>query len=301
MDKLSKDELLHALFYDLDKGYVPADKLYKQAKAINSDITLEEVKKFVNARASREKKAYKGSNSYVAKKALEEIELDIADMTYLKGSKKYMLVGIDIFTKLGWAVPMDSKSSAETAEALEQILKKIGTPDKIYTDSGSEFQGETAKLMAKHKITHQTTLAHANFAERFIRTLKNKINDRVEFTKNDWVKFVPNVLNQYNSTEHRTTRLTPLEAKKAKNSETVKDNIDSNATYTRTYETLSVGDYVRLLNKKDKYGKLKEHVSNWSDEKYKIISISVRHGVKHFKLEDYPKLFLRHEIKKTTR
>ena len=83
-----------------------------------------------------------------------------------------MLVGVDIFSKYGHAVPMSSKSSAETATALKEILEHIGTPKTVYTDCGFEFLGETAKVLKAHKIVHQTTIAHANFAERFIRTLK---------------------------------------------------------------------------------------------------------------------------------
>jgi hypothetical protein len=300
MDKLTNKELLTVLFYDIDKGYVPADKLLKQAKEIRPEMKIQEVRDFVNKQPSREKKKYKGENSFIAKGPLDEIELDIADMRYSDGSQDYMLVGIDIFTKLGHAVPIPSKSANETAIALKQILDKIGIPKAIYTDCGSEFLGATAKLMKENNIEHITTLAHANFAERFIRTLKNMINDRVEITNNDWVKFVPNVLKQYNNTEHRTTKLKPVDAVKDENVSVVKSNILDHAKKTRMYEDLHVGDMVRILKKKDKYGKLKEHVSNWSDEKYKITDISTHHEVTYFKLDKHSKLFLRHEIKLTS-
>ena len=302
MGKLSTQELLMNLFYDIDNGFIPADKLLKQAKQYKSDITMQDCKDFVSKQPSKEKKAYRGHNSYISEKPLEEIELDIADMNHIKntGNKRYMLVGIDIFSKYGHAAPMSSKSSAETAVALKEMLEQIGRPQTIYTDCGSEFLGETAKVMKEHKIVHQTTIAHANFAERFIRTLKNKINDRVEFSGNkDWMRFVPIVLKQYNNTEHRTTKLKPIDAQKNENHATVKENLVSHAKHTRVYEDLAVGDYVRILKKKDKYGKMKEHVSNWSETRHKITDIPVHHDVTYFKVDNYPKLLLRHEIKLT--
>ena len=302
MDKLSTQELLMNLFYDIDNGFIPADKLLKQAKQYKSDITMQDCKDFVSKQPSKEKKAYRGHNSYISEKPLEEIELDIADMNHIKnkGNKRYMLVGIDIFSKYGHAVPMSSKSSAETAAALKEILDQMGIPQTIYTDCGSEFLGETAKVMKEHKIVHQTTIAHANFAERFIRTLKNKINDRVEFSGNkDWMRFVPIVLKQYNNTEHRTTKLKPIDAQKNENHSVVKENLVIHAKHTRVYEDLAVGDYVRILKKKDKYGKMKEHVSNWSETRHKITDIPVHHDVTYFKVDNYPKLLLRHEIKLT--
>ena len=66
------------LFYDIDNGFIPADKLLKQAKQYKSDITLQDCKDFVSKQPSKEKKAYRGHNSYISEKPWEEIELDIA-------------------------------------------------------------------------------------------------------------------------------------------------------------------------------------------------------------------------------
>ena len=176
-----------------------------------------------------------------------------------------------IFSKFGHAVPFKSTTAEATATALKEILDVIGIPKFIYTDNGSEFLGATAKLMKDNSIEHQTTLSHANFAERFIRTLKNKINDRVEFTQNkDWTRFLPIVLKQYNNTQHRSTNLTPNEARDPENNAKIKSNLIERSKNTRVYEHLEIGDYARILKKKDKYGKTKELISNFSDGKYKI-------------------------------
>lgn len=300
MDKLTNNELLMLLYYDIDKGFVPADKLLKQAREHRPDIKLDEVRQFLSKQPSKEKKLYKGHNSYIANGPLEEIELDTAYMKYLDGSVNFLLVGIDIFTKFGHAVPLNSTTAEATATALKEILDVIGIPKYIYTDNGSEFLGATGKLMKDNNIEHQTTLSHANFAERFIRTLKNKINDRVEFTQNkDWTRFLPIVLKQYNNTQHRSTNLTPNEARDPEKNAKIKRNLIEHSKNTRVYENLEIGDYVRILKKKDKYSKMKEHVSNWSEEKYKITDMPIHHDVKYFKLDKYHKLVRRHEIKLT--
>ena len=43
-------------------------------------------------------------------------------------------------------------------------------------------------------ITHVITLTHANVAERFIRTLKNQIYDRVRFTSAPWTEMLEPVI-----------------------------------------------------------------------------------------------------------
>jgi hypothetical protein len=123
------------------------------------------------------------------------------------------------------------------------------------------------------------------------------LSDRVGITRNDWIKFLPNVLNQYNHTQHRTTGLTPLDAAKAENIHKVRDSIINHAKATRVYEDLHVGDSVRVLKKKDKYGAMKEHVSNWTEQKYKIVDISEHLRITYYKLDGHAKLMLRHEIK----
>ena len=72
MPELSKDDLLSNLYYDLDKGYGSAQSLYKQARreaddrGEHLDISLEYVKNWIKKQPNKQRKGYKGYNSYKA-------------------------------------------------------------------------------------------------------------------------------------------------------------------------------------------------------------------------------------------
>ena len=66
MDQLTTNELLMLLYYDIDKGFIPAEKLLKRAREHRPDIKLDEVRQFLSKQPSKEKKLYTGHNSYIA-------------------------------------------------------------------------------------------------------------------------------------------------------------------------------------------------------------------------------------------
>ena len=85
------------------------------------------------------------------------------------------------------------------------------------------------------------------FAERAIRTLKDQIRVRQDaLGDKDWTEYLPDVLEQYNSTERVTTKMTPEEAQKQSNAEEVRESIESKAKFNRKYPKLDVGDRVRI-------------------------------------------------------
>ena len=47
MSRLSSEQILSKIYYDLERGYGNAKSLYEQAKEEGAVITLEEVKKFM--------------------------------------------------------------------------------------------------------------------------------------------------------------------------------------------------------------------------------------------------------------
>ena len=91
--------------------------------------------------------------------------------------------------------------------------------------------------------------------------------------------------------------MTPNDARLSYNRLQVKVNLEMHRHNTRTYPEVHVGDYVRLFFKKPLQAK-KEHLSNWSEEKYKVQSISESFGQKYYHLENYPRPALRHDMLK---
>ena len=96
---------------------------------------------------------------------------------YNKGNK-YLLCAIDIFSKYVWVVLLKDKKGTSIVNAFQKIISKGRKPNKIWVDQGSEFYNNSFKDFLKiNNIEMYSTYNEGKsaVAERFIRTLKNKI------------------------------------------------------------------------------------------------------------------------------
>ena len=107
--------------------------------------------------------------------------IDLADMQllskYNKGNK-YLLCAINIFSKYTWVVPKEDKNGTSIVNAFKEIVSEGRKPNKIWADQGSEFYNNSFKDFLKINDTEMYSTYNkgkSNVAERFIRTLKNKI------------------------------------------------------------------------------------------------------------------------------
>ena len=134
---------------------------------------------------------------------------------------------IDIFSKLADVIPMEERDGEHVLKALRASFKKMGYPMSVYSDDDGAFatKNQVQDFFNSEGIHHIVTKTHANVAERFIRTMKNKIHDRVRFNNMKWTDALTPALKQYNSTSHSSTRMTPSEAHKDDNEIHVKVNL----------------------------------------------------------------------------
>ena len=195
---------------------------------------------------------------------------------------------------------MENKDGVSVLPALKQSFEKMGYPISIYSDDDGAFKSVVKKFFDDEGINHIITLTHANVVERFIRTLKNMIYDRVRFNNGSWSAILPQVLNKYNASKHSSTKMTPKEAHDDKNHMDVRVNLTRREKNTRKYPEVNVNDRVKIYQKgRGNYTDRKETTSKWSKEVYKITSIDYdTTGNKNFKLEGLNKPYLRHEILK---
>ena len=90
-------------------------------------------------------------------------------------------------------------------------------PNKIRLDKGSEFYNTHFKKWLKNNnielySTHNEGKSVA--AERFIRTLKNKIYKYMtSISKNVYIDTLDDTVNEYNNTYHRTIKMKPTDVK----------------------------------------------------------------------------------------
>ena len=108
--------------------------------------------------------------------------VDLADMTLIsKFNKgiKYLLCVIDLFSRYSLVVGLKDKKGATVTNAFQNFLDKSKRkPNKIWVDHGSEFYDHIFKIFLKENdIEMYSTLNEGKsvVAERFIKTLKNKI------------------------------------------------------------------------------------------------------------------------------
>ena len=102
-------------------------------------------------------------------------------------------------------------------------------------------------------------------AERFIRTLKNKIFKHVTaISKNVYFDVLDDIVDKYNNTVHRTIKMKPIDV-----------TSDSYAEYNEDFNEkdpkFKVGDHVRISKYKHIFAK--GYTSTWSEEVFVVSGI----------------------------
>ena len=135
------------------------------------------MKRFLESQEVRQETTRKRRDgSCVPVAACEEFECDLAEFD---SGQRYMLVRVDVFSKQCAAAPMDGKRPETVVAALRQCFAELGIPVRIYTDKGGEFENRIMDaFLASLQVTLVTTRSYANFVERMIRTLKEKVRVR---------------------------------------------------------------------------------------------------------------------------
>jgi len=143
-------------------------------------------------------------------------DADLMDMQDLKEDNDgvaYLLVVIDLLSRYAWLRPLKSKSASEVKTAFEDIFSGGRKPEKLRTDKGKEFVNNTLKKYLKDQdIDYFTTQneGKANYAERLIKTIKNKI---IRFiTHNNTRRYIDklqDMVDSYNHTVHRSIGMQP--------------------------------------------------------------------------------------------
>ena len=64
MSKLSKDEVLHKLYYNVQTGFGSINELYKQANKTEASFALKEVGDWLKKQPSKQEKGYSKYNSF---------------------------------------------------------------------------------------------------------------------------------------------------------------------------------------------------------------------------------------------
>ena len=311
MDEL-RNELLREVYYNPRTGFRSIDETLRQARALNNDrqaraqrlrqpytsvrVDREDVKRFLESQEVRQQTVRRRrEGSYVATAAREEFECDLAEFGEgFGGGVRYALVCVDVFSKKCAAVAMSDKRSQTTADALRQCFSELGVPVRVYTDEGSEFQNSTVEsLLTSLNVALVTTRGYANFVERMIRTLKERLRIRHLTFGEPWDKLLPDVVKQYNDQAHSATRMAPKLAALDENNDTVRARLQKRAKPSRR-PPLAVGDIVRIARPHTAGRRVRD--VQFGAEAYPVQEIVHEGGVKRYRVNE--RLYLRHDLLK---
>ena len=132
---------------------------------------------------------------------------DLADMQLISKFNKefrFLLCVIDIFSKYAWVVPLKGKKCESIVNAFQTIFDDSKRkPNKIWEDKGSECYNRSMKSwLQENDIAIYSTHNEGKsvVAERFIRTLKNKIYKYMtSISKNVCIDKLDDIVNEYNN------------------------------------------------------------------------------------------------------
>ena len=136
-------------------------------------------------------------------------------------------------------------------------------------------------------------------AERFIRTLKNKIfKHMTAVSKNVYFDVLDDIVNKYNNTVHRSIKMKPIDVTSDSYAEY---NEDSNVIKPK----FKIGDHVRISKYKNIFAN--RYTQNWSEEVF-VVSRIKNTVLQTYVISDlngkpiagsfYEKLFMKKLVKK---
>ena len=139
---------------------------------------------------------------------------------------------------------MEDKKGATTTNDFQKISKESNRKsNKIWVDKGSEFFNTSVKpWLEKNEVEMCSTHNEGKsiVAERFIRTLKDKIYKYMtSISKNLYIDKLDDMVNKYNNTYHSTIKMKPVDVK-------FNTHIDSSKEINNKYPKFKVADIVRI-------------------------------------------------------
>ena len=174
-----------------------------------------------------------------------------------------------MYSKYALVIPLKDKKGISIVNRFNEIIKQSNRkPNKISVDQGSEFYNrDFKKWLSDNNIIMYSTFNEGKsvVAERFIRTLKNKLYKHMTATgKKVYYDVLDDIVNEYNNTKHNTIKMKP------------KDVGDNKRVYTDEHNEkdsrFKVVDRVRISKFKNIFPK--GYTPNWSREIFIVNKIN---------------------------
>ena len=166
---------------------------------------------------------------------------------------RFLLCAIDIYRKYALVIPLKDKKGITITNSFQKILDESNCkPNKIRVDKGSEFYNRSVKSFLKSNDIEMYSMHNEGksvIAERFIRTLKNKIYKyMISMSKKVYIDKLDDIVNEYNNTYHNTIKMKLIDIKSGR-------YIDSSKEINKIDPKLKIGDIVRISKYKNNFAK----------------------------------------------
>ena len=172
---------------------------------------------------------------------------------------EYLLTVIDVYSKYGWIVPLKTKTGKGTEYYNKQLKGVQEANDMVLYSTENEEK--------------------SSIIEQWKRTMKNIMWKY--FTANStqkYIDFLPSMVDKYNSTYHRSIKLTPSNARNPSNYQHVYNALCGNVRKS-TSPKFHVGDKLRITRKKGTFEK--GFTPNWIEELFPISSVKATNPTTH--------------------
>ncbi len=129
---------------------------------------------------------------------------------------RYILTLVDYATRYPEATALKNIETGTVAEALVEMFTRIGVPEEMLSDQGSQFTGgimkEISRLLSmKHLLTTPYNPKCNGLVERYNGTLKAMLRKLCCEKPQDWDRYLPAVLFAYREVPQESLGFSPFE------------------------------------------------------------------------------------------
>ena len=203
-----------------------------------------------------------------------------------------------MYSKYAFVIPLKDKRGISVTNGFNKIIKQSGIkPNKIWVDQGSEFYNQDfKKWLSSNDISMYSTYNEGKsvVAERFIRTLKNKLYKHMTaIGKNVYYDVLDDVVNKYNNTKHSTIKMKPKDVGNNNKRVYIDEHNEKDSRF-------KIGDKIRISKFKNIFAK--GYTPNWSREIFiinKNDTVPYTYNLKDLNGEDIIGSFYDRELQKT--
>lgn len=309
MSDLIKDAYLNpkkpSAFSSVEAVYKTVKPKVKGLTRDRVEEVLEDVTAFTQHRPNRTKFPRLITTASGIQNALQVDLADVSKHASVNNGVRYLLVCVDVYSRMFYVEPLKSKQGPEVAKAFEKIFKNFNSPPiYIYSDFGTEFYNSHVKKLFKSlNIRHYTPRSEikCSMAERAIRTLKTRLAKYTTFKYatgkhgHTYIEALNDIVDGINNSVNRSTGMKPVD---------VQNGDIKMGSHKSVFKRskFNVGDHVRISAKRQIFDKSYEQ--GWTEEVF-VISVKYETNPETFDLVDkngepVEGKFYRYEITKCT-